>query len=94
MTHPLFLGDPGAVRDAVVGAPFILDGAEGRHAATVVRLRPGERLYVSDGQGRRVLVETASVERSVVHGTVVEVADEAPASPSFVLVQAPRQGRP
>ena len=92
MTHLLFLGEPTAVRAAVVGSPFILDGAEGRHAATVVRVRAGQHFYVSNGQGRRVLVETASVERSVVRGTVVEVCDEPAPSPAFVLVQALAKG--
>ena len=30
---------------------MVLDGPEGRHAATVRRLRPGEELTVSDGEG-------------------------------------------
>ena len=92
MTHQLFLGEPAAVRAAGVGEPLILDGAEGRHAATVVRVRAGQHFYVSDGQGRRVLVEAASVERSVVRGTVVEVCDEPAPSPAFVLVQALAKG--
>lgn len=33
------------------GGPFVLDGAEGRHAATVRRLRVGEPLVLSDGSG-------------------------------------------
>ncbi|TSE00055.1 16S rRNA (uracil(1498)-N(3))-methyltransferase [Skermania sp. ID1734] len=33
------------------GAVAVLDGAEGRHAATVRRIRAGERLVVSDGAG-------------------------------------------
>lgn len=39
-------GDVLASRDVVV-----LDGAEGRHAATVRRLRPGEQVQVGDGRG-------------------------------------------
>lgn len=34
-----------------VGAEAVLDGPEGRHAATVRRLRPGQRLVLSDGCG-------------------------------------------
>lgn len=33
------------------GGATVLDGAEGRHAATVRRLRPGEQLVLSDGVG-------------------------------------------
>ena len=44
---PLFLADrAGLQQDAVV-----LSGPEGRHAATVRRLRPGERVDVGDGAG-------------------------------------------
>ena len=92
MTHLLFLGDPGAVRDAAVGSTFTLDGAEGRHAATVVRVSSGQCFYVSDGRGRRLLVETASADRAVVRGAVVEVTDEPAPSPAFVLVQALAKG--
>lgn len=45
-TPPLFLADP----LPAVG-PFVLDGAEGRHAAVVKRLRTGESLLLSDGRG-------------------------------------------
>lgn len=34
---------------------FVLDGAEGRHAATVRRARPGEQLVLTDGRGTRCL---------------------------------------
>jgi 16S rRNA (uracil1498-N3)-methyltransferase len=45
-TPPLFLADP----LPAIG-PFVLDGAEGRHAAVVKRLRTGESLLLSDGRG-------------------------------------------
>lgn len=41
MTLPLFLAEPGELKDLVPGAEFVLDGPEGRHAATVKRLNPG-----------------------------------------------------
>lgn len=47
-TAPLFLVDG---IDAPAGAETVLDGPEGRHAATVRRLRPGEALMLSDGRG-------------------------------------------
>ena len=34
-----------------VGAVAVLDGPEGRHAATVRRIGVGERLVLSDGRG-------------------------------------------
>jgi len=44
---PVFLADRAALGSDVV----VLSGAEGRHAATVRRLRPGERADVTDGAG-------------------------------------------
>jgi 16S rRNA (uracil1498-N3)-methyltransferase len=44
---PVFLADRAALESDVV----LLSGAEGRHAATVRRLRPGERADVTDGAG-------------------------------------------
>ena len=47
MQPPVFLADRAALESDVV----VLSGAEGRHAATVRRLRPGERADVTDGAG-------------------------------------------
>src|SRR6478736_2556583 len=44
---PVFLAD----REALGSDVVLLSGAEGRHAATVRRLRPGERAEVTDGAG-------------------------------------------
>ena len=44
---PVFLSDPAALAGDVV----ILDGPEGRHAATVRRLAAGERVDLTDGAG-------------------------------------------
>ena len=92
MTHQLFLGEPSAVAGAVVGASLLLEGDEGRHAATVVRIRPGERYFVADGAGRRALLEATDVDRAWVRGRVVEVSEEAEPSPRLVLVQALAKG--
>jgi 16S rRNA (uracil1498-N3)-methyltransferase len=92
VTHQLFLGDPAVVAAAVAGSALLLDGDEGRHAATVVRIKPGERFYVADGAGRRALVEAEAVDRASVHGTVVEVTDEPEPAPRLVLVQALAKG--
>ena len=47
MQPPVFLADRAALESDVV----VLSGAEGRHAAAVRRLRPGERADVADGAG-------------------------------------------
>ena len=92
MTHQLFLGDPAAVAEVVVGSSLLLDGDEGRHAAAVVRLRPGEHYFVADGAGRRVLLEATDVDRAWVRGRVLGVADEPEPAPRLVLVQALAKG--
>lgn len=53
---PLFL-----VESLPDGADAVLDGPEGRHAATVRRLRPGERLTLSDGRGELAECAVAAV---------------------------------
>ena len=92
MTHQLFLGEAAAVAAAIVGTSVHLDGDEGRHAGTVVRLRVGERYYVADGAGRRLLVEAESVEKATVVGRVLEAVDEPAPDPRLVLVQALAKG--
>jgi 16S rRNA (uracil1498-N3)-methyltransferase len=47
VTAPVFLADGADLAADLV----VLTGAEGRHAATVRRIRPGERADVTDGQG-------------------------------------------
>ena len=47
MTAPVFLADGADLAPDLI----VLTGAEGRHAATVRRIRPGERADVTDGQG-------------------------------------------
>jgi 16S rRNA (uracil1498-N3)-methyltransferase len=82
-TAPLFLLDVlpelGAVR---------LDGPEGRHAATVKRLRAGEAVLLSDGRGglARAVVDAAG--RDTVDLTITDRSDVAPPSPRVLLAQA------
>ncbi|MGH3995181.1 MAG: 16S rRNA (uracil(1498)-N(3))-methyltransferase, partial [Pseudonocardiaceae bacterium] len=45
------------------GTETILDGPEGRHAATVRRLRPGERLVLTDGCGELAVCEVLETGR-------------------------------
>ena len=47
VTAPVFLADGADLGGDVI----VLTGPEGRHAATVRRIRPGERADVTDGQG-------------------------------------------
>lgn len=63
---PVFLVDELPVTDA-----FVLDGPEGRHAASARRLRPGEELAVSDGRGGLLTCRVEHAERDTVALTVL-----------------------
>jgi 16S rRNA (uracil1498-N3)-methyltransferase len=82
-TAPLFLLDPlpaaGAVR---------LDGPEGRHAATVKRLRPGEAVLLSDGRGALAHAVVDAAGRDTVDLTITGRADADPPAPRVLLAQA------
>jgi 16S rRNA (uracil1498-N3)-methyltransferase len=51
VSAPRFLVAAGQLDALVAGAGFVLDGDEGRHAATVRRIRAGERIDLADGDG-------------------------------------------
>ena len=71
---------------------LLVDGAEGRHAVEVLRLAPGERVRVGDGQGT---VAEGDVVSAGADGLRVAVRArlEVPApTPEFVLVQALPKG--
>jgi 16S rRNA (uracil1498-N3)-methyltransferase len=42
----------------LVAGRVVVDGPEGRHAATVTRLTPGEEVVLVDGRGRRGTVRS------------------------------------
>jgi 16S rRNA (uracil1498-N3)-methyltransferase len=72
--------------------PLILAGAEGRHAATVRRLRPGEKIDVGDGAG----LVASCVVTGASGGSLelaVESRREVPRSrPSITVIQAIPKG--
>jgi 16S rRNA (uracil1498-N3)-methyltransferase len=89
VTAPLFL----APHAALVGDELTLDGLEGRHAATVRRVRAGERVDLTDGSGLRVECLVREVDgRDVVHLAVIERIEESAPQPRFVVVQAIPKG--
>jgi 16S rRNA (uracil1498-N3)-methyltransferase len=70
------------------GGEVVLDGAEGRHAADVRRVRAGEVVLVGDGAGTRARAEVTAVERARVTCRVLERRVEAPPALRVVLAQA------
>jgi 16S rRNA (uracil1498-N3)-methyltransferase len=95
MTAPFFLVEPAALPPTVgaVGAVVVIDGAEGRHAATVRRLDVGEVVRVGDGRGRVVEGPVlAVVGKDRVDVEVTAYAEAPPPSPRVVVVQALAKG--
>lgn len=88
MTLPLHLLATEALAGRGVGDTVLLDGPEGRHAATVRRTRVGEHLLLTDGAGLRVEGEVVAVGSGTLDLRVVSVSHDPPPSPRFVLVQA------
>jgi 16S rRNA (uracil1498-N3)-methyltransferase len=85
VTAPVFFAD----RDRLVeGARVTLDGPEGRHAATVRRLAPGEAVVLSDGAGRTAHCRVTTAARNRLELAVVDVHDEQPPQQRLVVVQA------
>jgi 16S rRNA (uracil1498-N3)-methyltransferase len=88
VTAPLFFVDSAAL----AGDRVVIDGAEGRHAADVRRLRVGEPVDVGDGAGALAHAVVVEVARGRL---VVEVneRESVPApQPRLVVVQALAKG--
>lgn len=82
-TLPVFL-----VEHLPDGEHAVLDGPEGRHAATVRRLRTGEELVLSDGRGGLARCAVRTVERDAVDLAVAERWTQPPPQPRVELAQA------
>jgi len=70
----------------------VVDGSEGRHAATVTRLGPGEPVVLTDGRGRRASGVVVGAERDRLSVEVAAVEVVPTAQPRFVVVQALPKG--
>ncbi len=92
MSRPVFVVDPGVAAGAVVGAVLTLDGPEGRHAATVRRIGPGEAVDLVDGLGARLGVVVVAAGRADLDVRVEQVRREPAPTARFVLVQALAKG--
>lgn len=74
------------------GDEFRLAGEEGKHAATVKRLRVGEKLQLTDGVGVRVLADVLVNEGSALMLKIESVAIEDRPQLAVTLVQALAKG--
>jgi len=85
---PVFIADHASLqRDKVV-----LSGSEGRHAATVRRLRPGERADLIDGDGMIAECVVAAARPGLLELTVLRRHQDPPPQPRICVVQAIPKG--
>ncbi|WP_144715526.1 16S rRNA (uracil(1498)-N(3))-methyltransferase [Curtobacterium pusillum] len=74
------------------GDSVALDGAEGRHAVSVARVRVGESLRLGDGRGTVVTGTVAELGKDALTLSVSSVVVDEPDFPSLTLVQALAKG--
>jgi 16S rRNA (uracil1498-N3)-methyltransferase len=92
MSVPVFRIDRDQLAGRRAGAAVRLDGPEGRHAALVRRLRPGERLDLTDGAGLLAECSVAAVDGAALDlGLLALRAVPAP-RPRITVVQALAKG--
>lgn len=89
MTEALFLTD---LHSPQVGDTVTLSGEEGRHAATVRRIRVGETITVADGAGTGVRGPVVAVDKASVSLEVAEVLTAGIPSIRYHAVQALAKG--
>src|SRR5262249_27022474 len=85
---PVFLSDPAALAADVV----VLDGPEGRHAATVRRLGVGERADLTDGAGLVAECVVTAAGAGTLELSVLARRSEPRPDPALVVVQALPKG--
>ncbi|WP_433301969.1 16S rRNA (uracil(1498)-N(3))-methyltransferase [Actinoplanes sp. CA-030573] len=87
MSAPLFLVD-----DLPTGPSCALAGPEGHHAATVQRLRAGERLILADGRGGSAAATVTAVGKGAVELAVGGRSFQPAPSPRLVVAQGIAKG--
>jgi 16S rRNA (uracil1498-N3)-methyltransferase len=88
MSPPVFLCESARLESDRI----LLDGPEGRHAAAVRRLKPGERADLTDGAGLLVECVVTSAGRDSLELQATARRHEAAAEPRIVVVQALPKG--
>ena len=85
---PVFLSEPAALAADLV----VLDGPEGRHAATVRRLTPGERVDLTDGAGLVAECVVTTARPGALELSVLARRAEPYPDPVLTVVQALPKG--
>jgi len=90
VTLPVFLSD--AVTGVAPGSALVLDGDEGRHAATVKRIRVGEQIVLTDGVGTSATCTVTDAGRASLTLRVESTVYAARPDPLITVVQAIPKG--
>ena len=86
----MFLSD--SVTGSSRGDTVVLDGDEGRHAATVRRIRPGEQVVLSDGAGTSATCTVTAADKATLTLHVDSIGFAERAVPFVTVVQAIPKG--
>lgn len=92
MSDHVFVIDASLLASAGPGSCIELTGPEGRHAASVVRVRNGESIHLVDGLGRRAHAVVSAAGRDQVSAVVRSILVEPAPDPAYVVVQALPKG--
>jgi 16S rRNA (uracil1498-N3)-methyltransferase len=87
---PLFFSNE--LANVEVGASFTLGGDEGKHASNVRRMRTGEAIQLTDGNGLRISGVITAVVANYVTLTIESKVTEAVTGLQLTLVQALAKG--
>jgi 16S rRNA (uracil1498-N3)-methyltransferase len=90
VTLPVFLCD--AVNGASLGSELFLEGDEGRHAATVKRIRAGEQVVLTDGAGSSATCLVTDAAKASLTLRVESTQYAARPDPLITVVQAIPKG--
>lgn len=88
MTLPVFIYSGNLQPEQLV----VLDGDEGRHAVTVRRIRVGEKIELTDGNGRRAICEVVEVDKKSLEAKIESVETQTQPDVTFTVVQALAKG--
>lgn len=90
MSLPVHLAP--SLEGASVGGTVVLTGDEAHHAVAVRRVRPGERVVLTDGRGTSVVGEVTATDRRRLEARVLERESVPRPQPSLTVVQALPKG--
>ncbi|MEN9992774.1 MAG: hypothetical protein RLY83_344 [Actinomycetota bacterium] len=90
MVAPLFFAEN--IASFNYGTEYVLGGPEGKHAAVVRRMRAGEAIQLTNGQGFRALGKVSRVDAATVVVAISETLVEQLPKLQLTLVQALAKG--